>query len=63
MFRLEIDTSNDAFQPYGPELARILREAAVYATKADLSSLDSYHYVIKDRNGNKVGTATLAEED
>lgn len=62
MFKLEIDTSNDAFKSYGPELARILREAAVYAVKADLSGLNSYEYIIKDRNGNKVGTATLTED-
>lgn len=51
MFRIEIDTANDAFadQP-ATELARILREIAERVEAGDLPE-----FPVRDANGNTVG--------
>ena len=58
MFRLEIDTANDAFVGYpAGEVARILRETA--------DDLDAgiIAFSIRDSNGNTVGSWELSEEE
>ena len=55
MFKIEIETDNDAFAPEpGPELARILRELA---DKLDAGTVPE-SVRLRDINGNTCGTAT-----
>lgn len=50
MFRLEIDTDNDAFRPWKTEVARLLRLAAERISRSG----DDEGY-LRDVNGNSVG--------
>lgn len=64
MFELEIKTGNAAFQDsnVGNEVARILRELADLVQGA--TGIDDFQTaILRDRNGNRVGRATLDHED
>ena len=50
MFRLEIDTDNDAFYPWTTEVARLLRKAA-----ADIDANGTTEGYFRDTNGNTCG--------
>ena len=55
MFRIEIETGNDAFADHAPsEVARILRDLA---DKLDYCHGLPSHASLHDANGNKVGFA------
>ena len=58
MFKLEIETTNAAFDPYpSDEVANILEIAALWVREGrDSGSLFDY-------NGNKVGSFTFIPED
>jgi hypothetical protein len=58
MFRLEIDTDNDAFYPWTTEVARLLRLAA---DRIDRSG-DCEGY-LRDVNGNSVGCWSIDPVD
>ena len=58
MFRLQIDTSNAAFDPPGPELARILRTVA---DRFEAGDIDHQSTALFDSNGNFVGGYQLSE--
>ena len=61
MIRIEIETSNAAFESGGAELARILRELA-----NDVETEDSLEVVgiifLYDVNGNHVGRLVASED-
>ena len=58
MFKLTIDnTDNAAFEEPGLEIARILRDAA------DKVERGTWGFILRDYNGNKVGTADDDLED
>lgn len=58
-FTLTIDTDNDAFQPSpGPELARILRDAAARVEYGDVREPGDERG-LRDANGNTVGSMRL----
>lgn len=60
LLTVEIATDNAAFDPEpGYELARILRDLADNLEQG--SAPDTF--VLRDVNGNKVGTATLAANE
>lgn len=54
MFRLEIDTENDAFYPWTTEVARLLRLAA-----EDIENNGSTDGSFRDVNGNAVGVWSI----
>ena len=60
-FRLEVTCDNAAFDDPGPELARILREAAD-KLESDLHSC-RWFQTIRDVNGNNVGQFALKHTD
>ncbi len=61
-YLIEIATDNDAFFPEpGPELARILRHLAERIETASPDELAAGVRLL-DYNGNRVGSATLAED-
>lgn len=59
-FKLEIDTSNDAFKPDpSAELLRILERVS----KAITVFVPGRSLILRDCNGNCVGTATLTTKE
>jgi hypothetical protein len=56
MFRLEIDTDNDAFYPWTTEVARLLRKAA-----QDIAENGTTEGYFRDANGNTCGSYKYEE--
>jgi hypothetical protein len=58
-FMLTITTDNAAFDPPGPEIARILTEVASRIRDEGMSAFQNGILRIRDYNGNRVGFATV----
>ena len=59
MYTIKISTDNAAFDPYPTdEIARIVREVATFLDQG----IDK-RFILRDINGNKVGTAEFTPEE
>ena len=62
MFKLEIETDNDAFADTpGIEIARMLHVVADRIDEMTIADLHAFPYTIYDTNGNIVGKWELSE--
>ena len=63
MFTLKIETGNAAFEPAGPELARILRKLADEVENIYAAGDRGGSGTLRDFNGNTVGTYWYLPEE
>lgn len=58
---IKFNTDNAAFDDFGNEVARILRDLA-YKVE-DCENRCDFYYTLRDMNGNMVGSAKSSEEE
>jgi hypothetical protein len=56
-FELEIESNNAAFEFPDHEISRILKDLSEQVAETPLHVWRRHEFLIKDMNGNKVGTA------